>query len=259
MFINTRSSIMSSTMRPEGSLRWEPYTVILESQLTRPDVGGLHRDHDHHRRGDQWHGGDQGRSCGIEQETSVSSSGELLNKGTHQIWNRDRTHNFSVKPNHFNRQCIVTQNNSFQPKRRLCGLSLQRSSPLFLLQKGWRGWRWHEGDGPAWLWQGKAAQQGGPGCQGHRPVCPWVEDCQHLESTSTWSLRSEHLPPLWKLGPGRFPTRARSSKSSAESCQSCPSRDSKTGRKLFLDCLPYNLSQVKKWVLELGSSNSSAN
>ena len=76
---------MSSTMRPEGSLRWEPYTVILESQLTRPDVGGLHRDHDHHRRGDQRHGGDQGRSCGIEQETGVSSSGELLNKGTHQI------------------------------------------------------------------------------------------------------------------------------------------------------------------------------
>ena len=76
---------MSSTMRPEGSLRWEPYTVIPESQLTRPDVGGLHRDHDHHRRGDQWHGGDQGRSCGIEQETGVSSSGELFNKGTHQI------------------------------------------------------------------------------------------------------------------------------------------------------------------------------
>ena len=116
MFINTRSSIMLSTMRPEGSLRWEPYTVILESQLTRPDVGGLHSDHDHHRRGDQWHGGDQGRSCGIEQETGVSSSGELLNKGTHQIWNRDRTHNFSVKPNHSTGNVMSARTTNFSQK-----------------------------------------------------------------------------------------------------------------------------------------------
>ena len=83
------------------------YTVIPESQLTRPDVGGLHSDHDHHRRGDQWHGGDQGRSCGIEQETGVSSSGELFNKGTHQIrgwaetkpkvWSRSRNFGFWIK------------------------------------------------------------------------------------------------------------------------------------------------------------------
>ena len=41
-------------------------------------LGGLHGDHDHHGRGDQRHGRDQGRPRRLEQEAGVSGAGELL-------------------------------------------------------------------------------------------------------------------------------------------------------------------------------------
>ena len=54
------------------------------------------------------------------------------------------------------------------------------------------------------------------GDQAARDIVQFVRECQNelVGMSLTEQLliinfsRSEHIPPLWKLGPGRFPTRA---------------------------------------------------